>query len=55
MAGTVNKHIRIDEEIWERLEAACGAPLELATDLAEINPRRPRRAGLCCADSDRPL
>ncbi len=23
MAGTVNKHIRIDEEIWERLEAAA--------------------------------
>ena len=23
MAGTVNKHIRIDGEIWERLEAAA--------------------------------
>ena len=23
MTGTVNKHIRIDEEIWERLEAAA--------------------------------
>ena len=23
MAGTVNKHIRIDEEIWKRLEAAA--------------------------------
>ena len=23
MAGTVNKHIRIDEEIWGRLEAAA--------------------------------
>ena len=23
VAGTVNKHIRIDEEIWERLEAAA--------------------------------
>ena len=23
MAGTVNKHIRINEEIWERLEAAA--------------------------------
>lgn len=23
MAGTVNKHIRIDEETWERLEAAA--------------------------------
>ena len=23
MAGTVNKHIRIDEEIWERLKAAA--------------------------------
>lgn len=23
MAGTVNKHIRIDEEVWERLEAAA--------------------------------
>ncbi len=23
MVGTVNKHIRIDEELWERLEAAA--------------------------------
>ena len=23
MAGTVNKHIRIDEEVWKRLEAAA--------------------------------
>ena len=23
VAGTVNKHIRIDEELWERLEAAA--------------------------------